>query len=70
MSRILILIVKIYQRYLSQFTNECLYTPSCSEYFILAIKKYGIRKGYQKFMDRFSRCTPHHIHLDGTEDLP
>jgi len=43
-------------RYLSP--NQCLYTPSCSEYSMLAIKKYGIFRGTGKTVWRLLRCNP------------
>jgi putative membrane protein insertion efficiency factor len=40
----------------SQDLNVCTFTPSCSEYGILAIKKNGIIMGGIKTMDRLTRC--------------
>jgi putative membrane protein insertion efficiency factor len=37
---------------------RCRYTPSCSEYTIEAIKKYGPFKGAIKGIQRISRCCP------------
>lgn len=49
--------VKFYQRYLRNLHNrECIYTPSCSNYTIMAIQKYGAIKGsYYGFL-RIERC--------------
>ncbi|MFM6955828.1 MAG: membrane protein insertion efficiency factor YidD [Ignavibacteria bacterium] len=70
MRYLLIFGIKCYQIFLSRFTPDCLYKPSCSEYAILAIQKYGVKKGWRKFKDRYSRCTVSNIHLYGTEDYP
>ncbi|MBR5639836.1 MAG: membrane protein insertion efficiency factor YidD [Muribaculaceae bacterium] len=70
MKRILIALIRFYQRYLSQYTPKCLYIPSCSEYCILAIQKYGLIKGLKKTRERLNRCDMEHVHLYGTEDWP
>ena len=50
-------IIKIYQRYASAQTRlRCCYIPSCSEYAILAIKKYGAFYGGYKAVCRIDRC--------------
>lgn len=40
----------------SQDQAVCTFTPSCSEYGILAIKKHGMIKGGVMTMDRLTRC--------------
>jgi uncharacterized protein len=62
-----IIIIKIYQRTLS-FDHGlfkhlfpygyCRFKPTCSEYAIAAIEKYGIFKGGFKAMWRVMRCNP------------
>jgi putative membrane protein insertion efficiency factor len=52
-----IMAVKFYQRYLRKLHNrQCIYTPSCSNYAILAIEKYGIVKGCSYGYMRIKRC--------------
>ena len=36
----------------------CRFTPGCSEYFILAVRKYGPLTGAAKGMWRVCRCNP------------
>jgi len=49
--------IKIYQRYApDSVRNNCRFEPSCSEYMILAIKKYGLFKGMKKGIGRLKRC--------------
>ncbi len=51
--RSLICIIKIYQRYAPESVrNKCRFEPSCSEYMILSINKYGMLKGFS----RLKRC--------------
>jgi putative membrane protein insertion efficiency factor len=40
----------------SQDLTVCTFTPSCSEYGILAIKSHGMLKGGLMTMDRLTRC--------------
>lgn len=59
MKQIFINFIKIYQKVLSPFLgNNCRYYPSCSEYSIQAIEKYGVLKGILKSIWRILRCNP------------
>lgn len=56
---IFIWFIRIYQRYAKPETRlRCCYTPSCSEYAILALKKYGLVLGCYKAVNRLLRCGP------------
>jgi putative membrane protein insertion efficiency factor len=64
---IVIKIIKIYQKTLSfdhgffKFLypyGYCRFTPTCSDYAIQAIEKYGIFKGGGKAFYRVIRCNP------------
>lgn len=49
--------VKIYQRYApARIRKKCRFEPSCSEYMILSLEKYGFWKGVYKGLDRICRC--------------
>ena len=57
MKFVLITLIKFYQRFLRKFHNrECIYTPSCSNYTALAIKKHGSFKGVYYGYMRIKRC--------------
>ena len=59
MDKFLILIIRIYQKFLSPLCpGVCRYTPSCSEYMIQAIKIHGICKGVYLGSKRILRCHP------------
>lgn len=47
MKIIFIRIIRFYQKYLSALKGRatCIYTPTCSQYAIEAIEKYGVLKG-------------------------
>ena len=58
-SHVLIGIVRLYQKLLSPiFGRRCRFYPSCSEYFILAVKKYGVVSGSLRGLWRILRCHP------------
>jgi putative membrane protein insertion efficiency factor len=60
-SRIVIGLVRFYQLALSPiFGGRCRFYPSCSEYFILAVRKYGVLSGSLRGMCRILRCHPFH----------
>ena len=59
MRRALIYLIRLYQLYLTApFEGACIYTPSCSQYSIEAIDKYGAWIGTKLSMKRLLRCRP------------
>ncbi|RKX99334.1 MAG: membrane protein insertion efficiency factor YidD [Spirochaetes bacterium] len=69
MTKILILFFKFYQKTISPiFPPTCIYTPTCSNYAILAIKKHGPLKGIVMAILRVLRCTP--FHRGGYDPVP
>jgi len=59
MTKILIFIIKIYQYFISPLLgSRCRYLPSCSDYFIEALKKLGFVKGTYLGTCRILRCHP------------
>ncbi|MGD1006421.1 MAG: membrane protein insertion efficiency factor YidD [Ignavibacteriaceae bacterium] len=59
MWRVLVFFIKIYKKYLSPLLPpSCRFYPTCSEYAIQAIEKYGIFKGGAKAVWRILRCNP------------
>ncbi|KAA6301191.1 MAG: putative membrane protein insertion efficiency factor [Candidatus Ordinivivax streblomastigis] len=56
---IVLLPVWFYRTAISPLTlPSCRYTPSCSEYAMIAIKKYGPFKGGWLAIRRIARCHP------------
>lgn len=52
-------LIRFYQKFISPLTPPaCRYTPTCSQYGIEAIRKYGIVKGGWLTIKRISRCHP------------
>ena len=59
MKKILIFIIKIYQYFISPLLgNRCRFLPSCSEYFIEALKTHGLIKGFKLGTTRILKCHP------------
>jgi putative membrane protein insertion efficiency factor len=59
LATILICGVRFYQIVLRPILPAlCRFQPSCSEYFILAVRKYGPLRGACKGVGRLCRCNP------------
>lgn len=60
-SWLLIAAVRLYQIFLSPVLGrQCRFQPTCSEYFILVVKKYGAARGSCRGILRICRCHPFH----------
>ena len=59
MKNILIAMIRFYQKFLSPLKHtRCPYTPTCSQYGLQAIQKYGAFKGSLLACWRILRCNP------------
>ncbi len=68
MKRTIIWCIRLYQkvfspdqgflRHIFQTQSRCVMLPSCSEYMILVIEKFGVIKGIYKGIKRILRCNP------------
>ncbi len=57
--RVVIGVIKFYQRRISVLTSpSCRFHPTCSDYCIEAVEKYGAIKGLWKGFLRICRCHP------------
>ena len=65
--RIAIFLVMVYQRLAPERTRRrCRYEPSCSQYMIASLEKYGFLKGARRGWARWRSCKP----PNGGIDLP
>jgi uncharacterized protein len=56
---LLIAVVRVYQWTLSPLVGRhCRFQPTCSAYFIQAVRKYGALRGTLRGMRRIGRCHP------------
>lgn len=61
--------IRFYQRNISPlFKPHCIYRPTCSEYAVQAIQKYGAKKGSWLAFKRIVRCHP--FHKGGYDPVP
>jgi uncharacterized protein len=67
-SDLLVAAVRCYQWLISPWLGpRCRYHPTCSQYFILAVRKYGAIRGAWRGCLRICRCHPWH---EGGYDPP
>jgi putative component of membrane protein insertase Oxa1/YidC/SpoIIIJ protein YidD len=64
--KVIIGVVRLYQHYAPErIRRKCIFKPTCSEYMILALEKYGLIKGLYKGMYRmFFRCKGFYYSVD------
>jgi len=61
MKHLIILLIKFYRKFISPLKRPCcIYTPTCSEYALQAVEKYGAVKGSVMAIKRILRCHPFH----------
>ena len=60
MKNVFIKLVKISQKYISplKVRTHCIYTPTCSQYAVEALEKYGAARGLWLAFKRILRCNP------------
>ena len=58
MKKVVIKLIKMYQKIPGPWHNSCRYIPTCSNYAIEAINKYGLIKGGILSFRRILRCNP------------
>jgi putative membrane protein insertion efficiency factor len=59
MKEFLVFSIKAYRKYISPFKRPCCrFYPTCSEYALDALEKYGILKGGFMAIRRILRCNP------------
>lgn len=57
----MVYLIKFYQKFLSPLKGPtCRFQPTCSQYSIDALKKYGILKGMYLSIRRILKCHPFH----------
>jgi putative membrane protein insertion efficiency factor len=53
--------LRIYKRWISpMLPSACRYYPTCSEYMMQAVERYGVLRGVWMGVRRIGRCHPFH----------
>ena len=69
MKVMLLLLIRFYRGFLSPLKPpSCRYIPTCSEYAMIAVEKYGAAKGSFLAIKRILRCHP--FHKGGYDPVP
>ena len=67
--RAFLLLIDVYRRYISPLKSPCCrYIPTCSEYAMIAIERYGAARGGWLALKRILRCHP--FHEGGYDPVP
>ncbi|MDO5112807.1 MAG: membrane protein insertion efficiency factor YidD [Planctomycetia bacterium] len=67
-ANVAVFLVRVYQKTLSPIIGrQCRFYPTCSQYYILAVRKYGFCYGSCLGLWRILRCNPF---CRGGEDFP
>lgn len=69
MTRLFILLLKGYKRFISPFLgNHCRFYPSCSDYAREALMEHGLFRGLFMALSRVARCHP--LNPGGYDPVP
>ncbi len=69
MKRLFLRLLRFYQRQISPLSPpRCRFIPTCSEYAVQAVEKYGAARGAFLAAKRLMRCHP--FHKGGYDPVP
>jgi uncharacterized protein len=68
-ARVLVAVIGVYRRFISPLLGpRCRFVPSCSEYAVMALERYGLLRGSYLTVRRLLRCHP--FHPGGFDPVP
>ena len=69
MKKIIIGLIRFYQKFISPlFPPTCRFYPTCSEYTVQAVERFGVVKGLYLGLRRVLRCNP--LNEGGYDPVP
>ncbi len=69
MKRLLLAMIRFYKRHISpHLPDACRFQPTCSQYAMTAIERYGALRGGWMAFRRIMRCNP--FHKGGFDPVP
>ncbi len=69
MKKIVISLIKFYQKFISPlFPPTCRFHPTCSQYTVEAVERFGVIKGLYLGLRRILRCNP--LNPGGYDPVP
>jgi hypothetical protein len=69
MKKLLLFLIRFYRKNISPLRQPCCrYVPTCSQYALEAVEKYGAAKGFWLALKRLLRCHP--FHKGGYDPVP
>lgn len=69
MKKICLFLIRFYQKAISPYIGaHCRFTPTCSQYALIAITRYGAFKGTYLAIRRILKCHP--FHKGGYDPVP
>ena len=67
--KVFLFLIGVYRRYISPLKSPCCrYIPTCSEYAMIAVERYGAARGGWLALKRILRCHP--FHEGGYDPVP
>lgn len=66
---VFLFLIDVYRRYISPLKSPCCrYIPTCSEYAMIAVERYGAARGGWLALKRVLRCHP--FYAGGYDPVP